>query len=258
MSVDLHHRVEGPEAAPVLVLCNSLGTTLEMWDPQADALAEHFRLLRYDSRGHGRSPVPDGPYSIADLGRDVIELLDRLGLDRASLCGLSLGGMTAMWLGIHAPERVDRLALCCTSAHMPPRETWLDRAATVRSQGMSAVAEATLERWFTPELIERRPDVVDTARQTLLATPPEGYAACCEAIAGHDLRDEIGRIAAPTLVVAGTDDPATPPDHARLIANRVEGARLVVLEHARHLASVERPDAVTRELVGHLTAGAHA
>jgi 3-oxoadipate enol-lactonase len=258
VSVELHHRFDGPAEAPVLVLSNSLGTALGMWGEQLPALTEHLRMLRYDQRGHGRSPAPPGPYTIAALAGDALQLLDRLGLERVSFCGTSMGGMTGMWLAIHAPERIDRLALCCTSAHLPPPDMWLERAETVRAKGMDAVADAALERWFTPALAERRPELVERTRRALLDTPPEGYAGCCEAIASHDLRAELSSIRAPTLVLAADDDPATPPEHGRLIAGAVDGARLVVLERARHLAAVERPEEFTREVLGHLTAGAAA
>jgi 3-oxoadipate enol-lactonase len=224
-----------------------------MWDDPLPRLKERFRVLRYDQRGHGRSPAPPGPYTIADLAGDALELLDRLGLERVSFCGVSLGGMTGMWLALNAPERLDRLALCCTSAYLPPRENWADRAATVRARGMEAVAEAALERWFTPALVERRPDAVERARRALLGVSAEGYAGCCEAIATHDLRAEVGSIRVPTLVLAAADDPATPPEHGRLIAEAVEGARLVVLERGRHLVAVEQPDEFAGAVLAHLT-----
>jgi 3-oxoadipate enol-lactonase len=224
-----------------------------MWDDPLPWLNERFRVLRYDQRGHGRSPAPPGPYTIADLAGDALELLDRLGLERVSFCGVSLGGMTGMWLALNAPERLDRLALCCTSAYLPPRENWTDRAATVRARGMEAVAEAALERWFTPALAQLRPEAVERARRALLGVSAEGYAGCCEAIATHDLRAEVGSIRVPTLVLAAADDPATPPEHGRLIAEAVEGARLVVLERGRHLVAVERPDEFARTVLAHLT-----
>ena len=254
MSVELHHRLDGPEGAPTVMLSNSLGTALGMWDQQVPALTGELRVLRYDQRGHGRSPAPPGPYTIAELAGDALELLDRLGLERVSFCGVSLGGMTGQWLAINAPDRIEHLALCCTSAHLPPPEKWTRRAATVRAQGMEAVADAVLEGWFTPALAERRPEVVESARRMLLDTPAEGYAGGCEAIVTHDLRGELKAIGAPTLVIAADDDPATPPEHGRLIAEAIDGARLVVLERARHLAGLERPEAFTRELMKHLTA----
>ena len=215
-------------------------------------------MLRYDQRGHGGTPASLGPYAIADLGRDALALLDGLDLDRVAWCGCSLGGMTGLWLAINAPERIDRLALCCTTAHLPPREMWIERAATAREQGMEPLVEGALERWFTPALAERRPEAVEGARRMLLAADPEGYAGCCEAIADHDLRASLGRIEAPTLIIAGDDDPATPPDHARLMEAGIDGARLVVLDDARHLANIERPGEVNRELLEHLTAGVRA
>jgi 3-oxoadipate enol-lactonase len=257
VSVEPHHRFDGPEAAPVLVLSNSLGTTLEMWDELVPALSERFRVLRYDTRGHGRSPVPPGPYSIDDLGRDALALLDRLGLERVSFCGVSLGGMTGMWLAAHAPDRIERLALCCSSAHMPPPEMWTERADAVRSHGVAALADATLGRWFTPAASERRPGAVERLRRGLLGVAPEGYAACCEAIRDMDLRPALRSIRAPTLVIAAEDDPSTPPDqHGRVIAESIDGARLVVLAEGRHLVVVERPDEVAPLLLDHLVAEA--
>src|SRR5918998_4667970 len=179
--VELNHVLEGPEDAPVLVLSNSLGSTLGMWDDQAPFLRERFRLVRYDHRGHGGSPVPSGPYRIEDLGRDVLGLLDRLEVERFSFCGLSIGGMVGMWLAGEAPERVERLVLCCTSARFPP-DTFDSRARTVRAEGVSAIADAVVERWFTPAFREASPEVVERARRMLLDTPDEGYASCCEAV----------------------------------------------------------------------------
>lgn len=254
MTVRVHHRLEGPEDAPLVVLSNSLGTTHAMWDRQAEALSARFRVLRYDTRGHGDSPVPPGPYSMADLGGDVIELLDGLGLERASFCGLSIGGMTGLWLAVNAPERLDRLVLCSTTAHLPPRDAWLERAALVRAEGTAAVADSVLGRWFTPGFAEHEPAAVGRVREMLLSTPAEGYAACCEAIAEHDLRAELGGITAPTLVIAGEDDPATPPEHGRRLEGGIPGARLLVVPDARHLANVEQPEAITRAIDGHLGA----
>ena len=258
MTTDLHHRFDGPDDAPVVVLSNSLGMALEMWDDQMPALTDRFRVLRYDQRGHGLTPAAPGPYAIADLARDALALLDELGLERVIWCGCSLGGMTGLWLAINAPERLDRLALCCTTAHLPPRDVWTERAATVREHGMEPMVEGALERWFTPALGAGRPEVLEAARRMLLAVEPEGYAGCCEAIGDHDLRDSLRRIEAPTLIIAGADDPATPPDQARVMEAGIDGARLVVLDDARHLANIERPDEVNRELLDHLGVGARA
>lgn len=252
-AVALYHQVARPVGAPVVLLGSSLGATLEMWDPQVPALAERFRVVRFDHRGHGRSPVPSGPYEIEDLGRDVLALLDRLGVQRASYAGVSLGGMVGMWLGAHAPDRVERLALVCTAAHLPPASAWAERAAAVRAAGTTeAIADAVVQRWLTPAFARERPEVAAGLRATLAAQPPEGYAACCGAIERMDLRPVLGAIRAPTLVVAAADDPSTPPEHGRAIAAAVPGARFELVADAAHLASVQRPETVTALLLDHL------
>ena len=249
--VDVPFRIDGPADAPPLLLSNSLGTTSEMWDPQIPALTERFRVVRYDTRGHGTAPVPNGPYSLDDLGGDAVALLDRLGIERAHVVGLSLGGMTGMWLAANAPERVDRLVLMCTSAMLADEHDWPARAKLVREQGPGAIAEATVARWFTPGFVERHPDTVAKLRATLADTPPEGYAGCCDAIGGMDQLAVLERVAAPTLVIAGREDPATPPAHAERIAERIPGARLELVD-AAHLANVERAEDVTRLTLSHL------
>lgn len=251
-SVEPHHLLEGPEGAPVLVMANSLGTTLSMWDEQAHALRERFRLLRYDHRGHGGSPVPPGPYGIGDLGRDVLALLDRLGVERFSFCGLSIGGLVGMWLASEISERVESLVLCCTAARFAPPEQWDERAKTVRAEGLGAIADAVLERWFTPPFREGRPEVVEWAGQMLRNIPPEGYAGCCEAIRDADLRGRLGAISARTLVIAGSEDPAAPVKQAEFIRDAVPGARLEVIPRAAHMANVEQPEVVTRAILDHL------
>lgn len=246
---EIHYTVDGPADAPVVVLGSSLGMSGEMWRPQVAALSARFRLVRYDHRGHGGSMVPDEPYRMDELGGDVLVLLDALGLDRVHLGGLSLGGMVAMWVAAHAPERVDRLALLCTSAGFGQPAAWAERAAAVRAGGTVAVADFLIGRWFTPAFAARQPDVVAWARRQLLDTPAAGYAACCGAIEVMDLEPVLGDITAPTLVIAGDDDPATPPVHAKRIAAGIPGAQLEVLPGAAHLASVEQPDAVNRLLL---------
>ena len=258
MSVEVEHTLEGPDDAPVVVFSNSLGTTGVMWDAQAAGLSERFRVLRYDTRGHGGSPAPPGPYTIGDLGDDVLALLDRLDLERVSFCGLSIGGMTGMWLGVHAAERIERLAICCTGMQLPTAEMWTERAALVRREGMSSVIDATIERWFTPGFPERSPEVVARIREAFLTTDPEGYAGCCEALAEFDMRGRLGGVRAPTLVIAGEDDPVGTPERAAAIGAEIEGSRVVVLPEARHLAAVEQADAVTRELEQLLTVEATA
>jgi 3-oxoadipate enol-lactonase len=256
VAVDVHHTLEGPEGAPVIAFSNSLGTTGLMWDAQAAALSKHLRVLRYASRGHGETPAPPGPYSIADLAGDVLALLDRLELERVSFCGLSIGGMIGMWLGVNAPDRIDRLVICCTAMHLPPPEMWTDRAAQVRKEGMESVITATMERWFTPEFPNRSPEVVERIREIFMATNPEGYAGHCEALAEADMRGELGAVQAPTLVIGGEDDPVGTPERIAAIGNEVAGSRVVMLPDTRHLAAVERADIVTRELEQHLGVGA--
>ena len=251
-AVELHAVVGGPPDAPVVLLAGSLGSTLEMWDPQVAALTSRFRVVRYDARGHGRSPVPDGPYEIDDLVDDAVALLDRLEVGRAHFVGLSLGAMTGLRLAAREPHRVDRLAVLCTSAKFPSPQAWAERAAAVRAGGTSAVADAVVERWFTDRLRVSEPALVQRHRDMIAGTPSEGYAGCCGAIERMDLRDDLPLIAAAALVVAGADDPATPPDHLATIADGIPGARLLVLPQAAHLANVEQAAAVDAALLGHL------
>ncbi|MDW8338577.1 MAG: 3-oxoadipate enol-lactonase [Thermoleophilia bacterium] len=250
------HELHGPEEAPVVVLSSSLGTTRELWAPQIPALARDLRVLAYDHPGHGESDLPGEGCSIEGLARSLLSLLDELELERVSIGGVSLGGMVATAIALEAPERVDRLVLACTSAFLGPPETWLERAATVRRSGIEAIADAVLGRWFTAELAAAQPEIPARFRALLLSTSREGYARCCEAIARWDARERLTEIRAPTLVVAGADDPATPVAHSELLASRIPNAHLVVLERAAHLANVERAPEFTQELLAHLTEGA--
>ena len=256
-TVALHHRIDAapdlPGDAPTVVLAGSLGSTLEMWDAQARVLSARFRVVRFDTRGHGRSPVPDEACSIEDLADDLLVLLDRLELGTVHLAGLSLGGMTAMALAARHPERVDALALLCTSALLGPRQGWLDRAAAVRAGGTSAVADVVVTRWFSAGYPAAHPDRVLFYRDMIAATPAAGYASCCEAIGEMDLRAALPQISAPTLAIAGAQDPATPPEHLRLIAGSVPGARLLMLDPAAHLANVEQADQVNTALLEHFS-----
>jgi 3-oxoadipate enol-lactonase len=249
----LHYQLEGHEEAPVLMLSNSLGTALEMWDPQVRAFTMRYRLLRYDSRGHGRSAVTPGPYTIEQLGRDALALLDALGLQRVAFCGLSKGGMVGQWLGANAPDRVERLVLCNTSAHIGAPEVWNQRIETVQAMGMGAIVPGVIERWFTAPFRQSAPEAVATVRAMLEATDPEGYVACCAAVRDMDLREAIRGIKAPTLVIAGHHDLPTPPDHARLIADSIQGASLVTLD-AAHLSNVEAQADFTKAVLDFLGA----
>jgi 3-oxoadipate enol-lactonase len=236
------YRLDGPEDAPVLMLSNSLGTAMAMWEPQMVAFAERFRVLRYDSRGHGGSDAPAGSYSIDRLGRDVIELLDALGIARVTFCGLSKGGMVGQWLGWRAPERLERLVLANTSAYMGPPEGWDARIRAVVTGGMSAMTDAVMQRWFRPGFLENDADASAAVRTMLLATSAGGYAGCCAAIRDMDQRALLPLITVPTLVIGGAEDPATPMEHSEQLVHGIAGARLVVLE-AAHLSNVEQPAA---------------
>ena len=244
-------RMDGPADAPVLVLSNSLGTAMAMWEDQVPALARRFRVLRYDTRGHGASSVMPGDTSLDRLGRDVLGLLDALGIVRAHFCGLSLGGMTGQWLGVHAPDRIDRLVIANSSSFMGPPESWQQRMNTVREQGMAAITQAVLDRWFTPGFVASGAPGLARTHEQLLATAPGGYAACCAAIRDMDLRPVVHLVNRPTLVIGGTQDPATPPDHSEQIAASISGARLVMLE-AAHLSNIEQPADFTRGLLDFL------
>ena len=215
MSVELAHRVDGPAAAPVVVLGPSLGTTWEMWDSVADALSASYRVVRYDTRGHGRSPVPAGPYAVGELADDVLGVVDALGVDRFAMVGLSLGGAVAQTLAITRPERLTAAVLCCTVPTFGGPSTWDERAATVRSSGMAAIAEATRGRWFTDEFRAAHPDEVERHIGMLTSVDPEGYAGCCAALGGFDVTASLGEITAPVRVVAGVADQVAPPAPAR-------------------------------------------
>jgi 3-oxoadipate enol-lactonase len=254
MTVRLHHVDEGPRDAPVIVLSGSLGSTLQMWRPQVAALTERFRVVRVDHRGHGGSPVPDGPYAMADLAGDVLALLDELGLDRVAWCGLSLGGMVGMHLASETPERLSSLTLCCTSSYFPDKTIWRDRIAAVRESGTVPIAAGVASRWFTPEWAQQNPDAVAEATDMIAGTPDAGYLACCQAIEAWDHRDRLPSITVPTLVIAGDADPSTPVEpHIRTIVDGIPGARLEVL-HAAHLATIERAAEATPLIAAHAAA----
>jgi 3-oxoadipate enol-lactonase len=256
-AVDVAYTVDGPAGAPVVVLSNSLGATRGMWDPQVPPLAERYRVISYDTRGHGESPAPAGPYVLDDLVDDLVALLDEVGARRAHVVGLSLGGMTALRLAAREPHRVDRLAVMCTSAKPEP-QGFLDRAVAVRSGGTAPIAPTVVGRWLTPAYAAEHPDLVARLEAMIVAADDDGYAACCEVVAGIDLGEDLARITAPTLVVSGADDAALPPEHQRLIADGIAGAELLTVTPAAHLANLERTLEVTGALLAHLDAGGHA
>lgn len=248
----IHYRFDGPADVPVLVLSNSLGTDLAVWDPQVPSFARQFRVLRYDSRGHGVSAVTSGPYTIERLGRDVVGLLDGLGIARAHFCGLSLGGMVGMWLAVNVPERIEKLVLCNTAALIGPPEIWNARIDAVREGGMAVISAAVLGRWFTPSFAGRASGAVERMRQMLVATPPEGYVACCAAVRDMDQRDALTSVRASTLVIAGSGDVATPSADGRFLAERIPGARYVELD-AAHLSNIEAAERFTDVVMKFLT-----
>ncbi len=233
----------------MLVLGDSLGTSRSVWDRQVPVLARRFRLLRYELPGHGGSAAPPGLDSIEGLGGAVLALLDEFGADQAAYCGISLGGMIGMWLAASAPDRITALGLVCTSAYLPPASNWLARAEQVRAAGMASVSAASIGRWFTPDFTAREPETVRAFAAELERTDAAGYASCCAAIARMDLRGMLGSITAPTLVIAGEQDPATPPAHGAAIAAAIPGGRLRVVRRAAHLANVASPGEVTAELL---------
>jgi len=236
--------VEGPADAPPVILSNSLGTDLHMWDLQAAALKERFRVIRYDTRGHGSSGAPAGPYSMERLGRDALKVLSQLGVLRAHWCGLSMGGMTGMWLARHAPEYIDRLVLANTAAKSATPDMWNTRIRTVNAKGMEAIADTVLGIWFTKSFHERTKETIARFRATMVAIEPQGYVGCCAAIRDMDQRWDIGGIKTPTLVIAGKQDNATPVSASELIVSRIKGAKLKILD-AAHISNVEQPPAFT-------------
>lgn len=252
-AVALHHATHGPPDAPALLLGGSLGTSLAMWQPQLPALDGRRRVIRFDHRGHGGSPVPDGPYTIADLGGDVIGLMDRLGIAGAAYAGVSIGGMVGQWLAIHAPDRISHLIVVCSAPDTLNSDAFRERARAVRqANATEPIASAVVAGWFTEGFAAAHPDVVATHRQMIVDTPVAGYAACCEAVAAHDVTDGLGAVRAPTLVIAGAQDRAIPPSQGQRIAAAIPQARYELLDPAAHLANVERAEEVNRLIAEHL------
>lgn len=254
MTVTLaYDRTEGPVSdATTVVLIGSLGSNRSMWNPQIAALSAVAHVVALDLRGHGDSPVASGPCSVADLGADVVALMDSLDLDRAHVVGLSIGGAIAQWLAIHRPERIRTLTLMCTSAKFGESAQWRERAAAARRDGSASLADAVVERWFTPELAARDGDLIERCRAMISATKDEGYAGCCDALSQWDSRAELTGITAPTLVIAGAQDPSTTPDDLKLIADAISGATMLVLEPAAHLANIEQADRVNGAVAAHI------
>jgi 3-oxoadipate enol-lactonase len=247
----IRYRLDGPIGAPFLVLSNSLGTNLDMWEPQVDVLGTRFRVLRYDSRGHGLSTVTPGPYTIERLARDVLALLDEIKIDRTDFCGLSMGGMAGMWLGVHAPQRIDRLVLCNTAPRIGSAERWNARIDAVNKSGVGGIADAMMEIWFTPRFRDVAAPTVQRMRAMLSASPADGYVASCAAVRDMDQWATLSRIERPTLIVTGTHDAATPPADGRRMAEVIPDAKQVELD-AAHISNVEAAGRFTAEVLAFL------
>lgn len=247
----LNVAVDGPENAPALMLSNSLGCTLDMWEPQMAAFTKDFRVIRYDRRGHGESDVPPAPYAMATFGGDALAILDGLGIERAHWCGLSMGGMVGQWLAANAPQRFERVVLANTSCHYPDPTNWLNRIKAVSEGGIAAVADAVIAGWLTEPFRAREPETTARLKTMLLNAPVEGYLACCEALSTLDQRAMLPRIKAPTLVIAGAQDKATPVEAGELIASLIPGADMKVLD-AAHISNVEQAEAFTAAVLGFL------
>ena len=245
--VRIHYDLAGPSSAPALVFSNSLGATLSMWDPQMPVFEKQFRVLRSDTRGHGQSSVTPGPYTIDQLGRDVISLLDELQLDRVYFCGLSMGGQTGMWLALNAADRFHKLVLCNTAAKIGTPEVWNTRIEGVRKGGMKSISSAVMERWFSADYRTKSPDVIASTKLMLEGANPDGYVANCAAIRDFDARESLAAIHVPTLVIAGTHDAATTPVDGRYLEGHIAGARYVEL-NAAHLSNIENRDRFSTEL----------
>ena len=246
-----NYQLDGPVHAPVVMLSNSLGTNLSMWDRQIPALTQRFRVLRYDMRGHGRSNVTPGPYTIEGLAQDVVGLLDAVRIQRAHFCGLSVGGALGQWLGTNAANRFKSLVLSNTAARIGTAETWNTRIKNVHEGGMAAIADAVLSRWFTQDFIKKSPESVEATRQMLWHTPPDGYVATCAALREMDQRETVARVSLPTLVIAGAKDGVTTPADARFLMERIHGARYLEL-NAAHLSNIEDAGPFTDALVNFL------
>jgi len=248
----IYVEVEGPENAPVLILSNSLGTTMHMWDGQVAPFTKHFKLVRFDRRGHGKSGLPKGPYSMEMLGRDVLAIMDTLRIKTANWCGLSMGGMEGMWLGAHAPERFERMVLSNTSSYFADKKGWNDRLALVRDKGVPAFAAPNMERWFTRGFRERDPQAIARMMTMFAATPLDGYIACGEAVRDMDHRELLPRIKRPTLVIIGRHDPATVPEAGEYIAKNIPGAESYIID-AAHISNIEQPQQFNNAVLGFLT-----
>lgn len=247
----IHYEIEGDEKKPVLMFCNSLGTTLHMWDGQMPEVKQHFRVLRYDRRGHGKSGVPAGPYNMEMLGRDALAVMDAAKVDKINWCGLSMGGMVGMWIGANAPQRVNKLILSNTSSYFENKQVWNDRIKTVKEKGLGAILQGTLERWFTKPFRDRAPEKVQKIADMFNNTKAEGYIGCGEAVRDMDHREILKKITAPTMVIAGSQDAGTTPEMGKFVSDNIRGAKLTMFD-AAHIANVECEADYTKAVISFL------
>ncbi|RNL84337.1 alpha/beta fold hydrolase [Halostreptopolyspora alba] len=250
--VPLQHRFDGPQHAPTVLLVPEFGAKWSMWEPQMPELTRTSRVLRINHRGHGTSPAPEGAYTVAELGEDILALLERLGLDRLSIVGFGLGGMLATWIASTSPDRVNRIALVAAAPCTPIAHHWRDIGARAREGGMTSVSSEVTTSWFTPPWADERPDIVVRMVEEFEAVEPAGYSGCCDAVADHDQRGALARVRAPAVVVSAAHDPLVPPSHGRQLANGIPGARFEVVSGAAHMMGIERPDRVNELLMGHV------
>ena len=248
---EINYQTFGDASQPAIIFSNSLGTQLNMWQPQISFFEKKFYVICYDTRGHGASSAPQGPYSIEQLGTDVIHLLDHLNIKKASFCGISMGGLTGQWLAIHHPERFNHVIVCNTAAKIGQEQAWNDRAQLVREQGLKPIAETAASRWFTEPFIRSNTAIVESLSNDLGAGSPEGYASCCEALAKADVREQLKNITIPTLVVAGQKDPVTTVADAQYIINHVRSSSLFEI-NASHISNIEQPKAFNQAVFSFL------
>lgn len=251
-NAQINYQTFGDNSKPALIFSNSLGTQLSMWQPQVDTLKNDFYIVCYDTRGHGESSTPQGPYTIQQLGTDVIHLLDHLHIDKASFCGISMGGLTGQWLAIHHPDRFNHVVVCNTASKIGQEQAWLERAALVREQGLEPISNTAASRWFTEPFIKSNAKMVAKLSQELAQGSPEGYASCCEALAQADLREDIKSISIPVLVVAGSKDPVTTVKDGQFMVNNIRSSALFEID-ASHISNIEQPNAFNQALTQFIT-----
>lgn len=247
-NADIHYQTFGDSSHPALIFSNSLGTNLSMWQAQIDFFQQHYFVICYDTRGHGASTAPQGPYTLEQLAQDVVNLLDHLNIEKAAFCGISMGGLTGQWLAIHHAKRFSHVIVCNTAAKIGQEQAWLDRASLVREQGLAPIASTAAGRWFTEAFVQSNPDIVAKLSNDLGAGSPEGYASCCEALAKADVREELASIEVPVLIIAGQQDPVTTVEDGQYMLDRISKAQLFEI-NASHISNIEQPEAFNQAVL---------